>query len=275
MRRALASLRPALRAVAPLVCWLFVALSSPAPLHAQAKADTAMDGQWHFRVMPYFWAAGIDGTASVTGVTEVPIKASISDILSNFDIGVLGHFEARKDKLGFGADELYLNLGTDVPTTSPILGRLDLSADVRQLITEGFVFYRPVSGGRSGAGYLDVLAGLRYNGTRTQLEGTGVGGASLEGTKRTFGWVDAIGGARFRLPMGARVGLTGRGDLGTFGSDLTWNAQAGLDVSLGERWATGAEYRWMDVDYDKGDGLDRRIYNMRYAGPSFWVGYSW
>ena len=187
----------------------------------------------------------------------------------------MGHFEARKDRLGFGADLMYLNLGADVASTQPILGRLDLAADVRQLVTEGFVFYRVVSGGRAGGAYLDVLAGLRYNGTRTQLKGTGATGASLEGTKRTFGWVDAIGGARFRVPLGQRAGLTGRGDLGTFGSDLTWNAQGGLDVRLGQRWATGADYRWMDVDYDKGEGLDRRIYNMRYSGPNFWVSYSW
>src|SRR5882762_9677246 len=132
MGRDSVSLLPTMRALAPLACGLFVALSSPALLQAQAETDTAMDGNWHFRLMPYFWAAGIDGTASVTGATEVPIKASFSDIISNFDIGLLGHFEARKNRFGFGADEMYLNLGAEVPTTRPILGRLDLAADVRQ-----------------------------------------------------------------------------------------------------------------------------------------------
>jgi hypothetical protein len=132
-----------------------------------------------------------------------------------------------------------------------------------------------VSGGRDGAGYLDVLAGLRYNDTRTLLEGTGAGGASLAGTKRNLDWVDALAGARFRVPLGKRAGLTGRGDLATFGSDLTWNVQGGLDLGFGERWAAGVDYRWMDQDYDKGEGLDRRIYNMRYSGPKVWFSYSW
>ena len=64
MRRDPASLRRAMRAAAPLVCGLFIGLSSPALLHAQAETDTAMDGNWHFRLMPYFWAAGLDGTLS-------------------------------------------------------------------------------------------------------------------------------------------------------------------------------------------------------------------
>jgi hypothetical protein len=275
MRRDSFSLVPALRAAAPFVLGLLGAVCSAAPLQAQAKTDTVMDGAWHFGVMPYFWAAGIDGTLSVTGANEVPVKASFSDILSNFDFGLLGHFEARKNRFGFAVDEMYLNLGADVPTARPILGILDLGADVKQLVTEGFVFYRAVHGGRGGAGYLDVLAGLRYDGTSTGLTLSGPGGTSIGGTKRTFGWVDAIGGARFRVPLGSRAGLTGRGDLGTFGSDLTWNVRGGLDVRLGERWSAGADYRVMDIDYDKGEGLQRRIYKTRYSGPNVWGCYSW
>ena len=132
-----------------------------------------------------------------------------------------------------------------------------------------------MSSGRAGPGYLDVLAGLRYNGTRTCSRQPAPEALLVEGTKRTFDWVDAIGGGTLPRAPGTARRAHGPGDLGTFGSDLTWNAQGGLDLRLGQRWATGADYRWMDIDYDKGDGLDRRIYNMRYSGPSFWVGYSW
>ena len=64
-------------------------------------------------------------------------------------------------------------------------------------------------------------------------------------------------------------------DIATLGSDLTWNVRAGLDVALARRWATGAEYRWLDLDYDSGESLDRRIVNLRYSGPLLWVAYSW
>jgi hypothetical protein len=104
MKRDSRPFRSVRRTTAPFVLGLLAALPFPAPLQAQAKADTAMDGSWHFRASPYVWATGIDGTLSVTGANEVPVKASFSDIISNFDIGLLGHFEARKDKLGFGLD---------------------------------------------------------------------------------------------------------------------------------------------------------------------------
>jgi hypothetical protein len=259
--------------VRPILVALFLACRTL--LQAQTEADSALDGQWHFRVVPYFWASGIEGTLSVSGINEVPLEASFSDILSDFDIGLLARFEARRDRAGFAVDFMYLNLGADVPTDRPILGLLDLRADVRQLTAEGFGFYRVISGGREQKGHLDLLLGLRYTETRTRLEATGIGGANLEGTQRTLDWLDLMGGARFRLPLGARAGLTGRGDLAALGSDLTWNALAGLDVALGRRFATGAEYRWLDIDYDSGEGVERRILNLRYSGPYLWFAYSW
>jgi hypothetical protein len=265
------------RSVRACVPWALLAaamLGCPTLLQAQTESDAAMDGRWHFRLVPYFWASSISGTASVAGVNAVPLEASFSDVMSNFDIGLLGQVEARRDRLGFAVDFMYLNLGADVPTDlQTLLGPLDLGADGRQLTAEGFGFYRAVRGGRDQAGHLDLLIGLRYTGTRTRLTAAGLPAEDREGTR--LDWLDGMAGARFRVPLGARVGLTGRGDVATIGSDLTWNVRAGLDVALGRRFATGAEYRWLDIDYDSGQGLDRRIVDLRYAGPYVWVAYSW
>lgn len=265
-----------------LSCWTVrtavavLTAACPELLRGQTEPDRAQDGRWHYRVAPYLWASGIDGTASMLGVFAVPLEASFSDVMSNLDIGLASAIEARRDRLGIALDFNYINLGADVLADQPLLvGELDLRADVRQLTAEGFGFYRVVTGGRDQAGHLDLLAGLRYTSTRTRLTGTGLGGDDLEGTRESLDWLDGMAGARFRLPLGSRVGLTGRGDIAGFGSNLTWNARAGLDVALGRRFATGAEYRWLDVDYDSGERLDRRIVELRYAGPLVWVAYSW
>src|SRR5688572_10228767 len=93
----------------------------PALVQAQTEPDRAQDGQWHYRVAPYFWASGIDGTASMLGVFAVPLEASFSDVMSNFDIGLASGIQARRDRLGFVADFNYVNLGADVLADQPLL----------------------------------------------------------------------------------------------------------------------------------------------------------
>jgi hypothetical protein len=102
------------------------------PATAQAGPPAAMDDDWHFVMVPYFWFAGIDGTVTVKGIVEVPVEKSFSDVISDFDIGLLGHLEGRKSRVGFAFDLMYLNLGAPVAAEDPVLGAL---APVRALGT--------------------------------------------------------------------------------------------------------------------------------------------
>jgi hypothetical protein len=252
---------------------MITTLALAAPVQAQDQPPaTAMDGRWHFTVAPYFWMAGLEGTVSVAGVTELPVEASFSQIIDHFDLGLLAHFEARQDRWGIGTDLVYLNLGADVASARPILGRLDLEADVRQTLLEGFGFYRAATwetaGGRSG--FLDALLGARYVGTSAKIDGTG-----FEGTKRTLDWVDGMVGLRLHAPLGSRFGLLARADVAGLGSDFTWNLQADLTFHLSRHWALGAGYRYFDVDYDSGTGLDRKLYDVTFNGPLVGAAYTW
>ena len=230
-----------------------------------------MDDEWHFAVVPYFWFAGIDGTVTVRGLVEVPVEKSFSDVMSDFDIGFLGHFEGRKNRWGFAFDILFLGLDAPVAESAPVLGALGISADVRQVMTEGLAFYRVANGGqKNNPSHVDVLVGARYFGTSARLQND-----ALETGEQTLNWVDALVGLRFRVPLGSRVGLLGRGDVAGFGSKFTWNLEGDLAVSLGERWALGAGWRHLDIDYDKGEGRDRKVFGVAFDGPRTWVAYSW
>jgi len=230
-----------------------------------------MDDQWHFGLVPYFWAAGIDGTVSVRSLAEIPIHKSFADVISDFDIGLLGHFEARKKRWGFGLDILYLKLGAPVAEEAPILGPLGIQADVRQLMTEGLAFYRAKSGGREdNPSHVDLLVGARYFGASARLEGD-----VLETGKQKLDWVDALIGLRVRAPLGSRVSLIGRGDIAGFGSKFTWNLEGDLAVKLSDRWSVGAGWRHMDIEYDKTDGAQRRLYDVAFDGPRTWFSYAW
>jgi hypothetical protein len=71
------------------------------------------------------------------------------------------------------------------------------------------------------------------------------------------------------------VSLLGRGDIAGFGSKFTWNLEGDLAVSLGERWALGAGWRHLDIDYGKGEGGDRKVFGLAFDGPRTWVAYAW
>jgi len=266
--------RPDFRPHAVAAALLFV-LVQAAPAHSLEGPRTAMDERWHFAVTPYFWFTGLEGAVSAKGVIEAPVDASFSDIWNNFDIGVLGRFEGRRNRIGFTVDTSYLNLGAEVARDRPILGQLGLEADIRSLISEGLVFYRVTSGGDRDGAWLDVFGGGRFVGTSAQLKGTTPDGSDLSSTKQTIDWVDALVGARFRVPLGKRLGLDGRGDVAGLGSDFSWNLQGGLDLALGERWALGAGYRHLDIDYDKESNGERKLFRIKFDGAYSFVSFAW
>ncbi len=166
---------------------------------------------------------------------------------------------------------MYLNLGAPVAAEAPVLGALGVSADIRQLVTEGLAFYRVANGGRpDNPSHVDLLVGARYVGTSARLRND-----VLETGKQDLHWVDAVAGLRFRARLGSRVSVLGRGDVAGFGSKFTWNVEGDLAIHLSERWALGAGWRHFDVDYDKGEGRDRKVLGVAFDGPRSWVAYSW
>lgn len=257
---------------ATCLAMVFAVLSAaPDVATAQSSLETANDDRWHGLVAPYLWASGMKGNVGLNGTFSVPVDASFADALENLDLGFLGRFEARKNRLGLALDVAWMNLGVDIP--GPTRERVTVDADVRSLTTEGIASWRVVQDDAKGA-FVDVLGGARYMKNRA--------GASLErdgeelfGGDRDLDWVDALAGARFRLPVSRTVAFHGRGDVAGLGSDFTWNLQGGLDVKIGTHWKTGAGYRCLDVDYDKGEGRERRIWSMTYQGPYTFVGYAW
>ena len=250
------------------------ALPGLAQAQGQSRPTAAMDDQWHFNVVPYLWMCGIEGTASV-GPLTVPVEASFSDLLEDFDFGLAARFEGRKNRVGFGLDFTYNNLGTPVASSAPIVGQLGLKADVRQLFSEGFVFYRVASGGRTdNPAHLDVLVGVRYTGTRVRLTAESAAGVAYDGEFTELSWLDAMAGVKGRVPLGSRMVLLARGDIAGFGSQLTWNLEGDLAFLASQHFTIGAGWRYMDIDYEN-DDAPVKVFQLAYNGPRVWFAYSW
>jgi len=130
-------------------------------------------------------------------------------------------------------------------------------AEIDQLIGELTAAYALREDGR-----LDVLGGVRYWSLSTDLT---VQGPMMDvSADESEDWLDPLVGVRSRLPLGERVDLLLRGDVGGFGlgSDFAYQLGAGLAWSLGERTELVVGYRHLDVDYD--DGFE---YDVATSGP--------
>jgi hypothetical protein len=249
-----------------------ILLAMAVPTWAQDRPTAAMDGRWHFNLAPYMWMTGIKGDISVGNRLSVPVDASFSDIRDNFDLGFQGRFEARKDRFGLATDFVWMNLGAGVAQTRVA----DFTVDFRQFVAEGTAFYRVASGGRAdNPAHLDVLAGVRYTTSRTRLSAESAAGHEFDGNFQDLDWVDALAGIKFRAPLGSKVSILGRADIAGFGSDLTWNLEGDLAFLASRHWTLGAGWRYMDIDYDKGEGVERRQLDLAYSGPRLWFAYSW
>jgi hypothetical protein len=246
-------------------------LAGAGRVQAQAAPPPALavDDHWHFVIAPYFWASGISGNVSVGNLVSVPIDASFSDIMEDFDIGLMARFEGHKGRFGFSTDLLYINLGA--PVLGSLAEGLDATVDFKQTIFEGVAVYRAYHGGRAdNPAFLDVLAGARYYSTRVRLH------SSLDDADaQAFDWVDAVAGIRFHAPLGARFSLLGRGDVAGFGSEFTWVLEGDLAARLGQSWLVGAGWKHMGIEYDQADSTRRKLVDIAYDGPRVWFAYSW
>jgi len=132
---------------------------------------------------------------------------SFGDIWEKLDFAALGAFEAHNGRWDLATNVVLMNLGAKIPLPD-VLGSREPGVDSRQFMAEADFLFRvhrgaPRQGMRS---FVDLVAGARYNEVSAQLE-TSV----LPDTKRSFGWVDGVIGARFLVPLSGRVAIAAAG----------------------------------------------------------------
>ena len=76
------------------------------------KSATADDDNWHLGITPYLWFAGVHGTVGALDRT-VGFHASAGDVLSKFNIGLMGAVEARKKRFLLPVDFMWIKLSDD------------------------------------------------------------------------------------------------------------------------------------------------------------------
>lgn len=274
----------------PLLAVVSIAVGLGAgPVAATAATDD--DGRWHFHAVPYLWLPALEASADVTlarprgadGVETGPVRLSTKttpdNYLSDLNMAFMFMGEARKGPWSVYTDLLYTSFGNEktrvrnrtgpagfVSTDIDRTARTDLSATVWTLAGG----YRAIE---RSTFELDLMAGFRYLSMDSDLE------LSLQGTGGRFSrqrkvsmdqdfW-DGIIGLRGRVLFpGSDWFMPYYADVGTGGSNLTWQAMLGVGYRFDWGEVTLA-YRALGYDFDRNDA------DLRLDGPGLAVGFRW
>src|SRR5262250_1688212 len=88
---------------------LFVTTVQTQTSSSSAGKPATADDAFHFDITPYLWFAGAHGTVGALG-RDVSMHASPGDLLSHFDIGLMGAAEARKKRFVLNGDIMWIRL---------------------------------------------------------------------------------------------------------------------------------------------------------------------
>ena len=213
---------------------LLMSIAAPHLLAQPQSSSGTNSDEWKFTVAPYLMLPWMDGTTAVRG-REVEVNMAPSDILSNFQFGAMGYFEARKTKWAVGIDAIYMALGTTVDQPP-------VDVDFNQ---GAYTF----TGLRQLNDKVDFVFGARWNVLQGKL---GFKGPQSTVVKETKQWVDPIVGFRLRQPLGG---------FGA-GSDFAWHLYPVVGVDVGRRTTLGVGYRVLGADYKTGSQANLFKYDV-------------
>lgn len=247
--------------------------AAAAQTEAMSRDATSRDG-WHYEVTPYIWGGAIKGAVQGGSLPTINTDVSFSDILSVLDFGLMGAFEARKDRWGVLLDLVYMDLsaGGTASRTGPgpigATATANANLGMKQTVLAAAVAYRATE----GSSPVDVFGGLRYVKLEADadIDGSFFAQTGTVAASADRHWVDPYVGARMRYALNDRWSLTGYGDIGGFslGSDITWQVSAGARYDFSKSVSGIFGYRIFYADYDKSGFLFDMKTEGLYAGAS-------
>lgn len=217
--------------------------ASLAVLALCATTDTRAAEEWSYEIIPFLWAAGIDGREGVNG-SVADVSASFEDLLEFVNIGAAMRVSARRPPVGWFGEASFVELEDTVGTS---LGTVRVKSS--QTFAEGGLSYEFNSA-------LAVYGGLRFQSLDTRID------TASEHLGETKDWIDAIVGARWTPIVSDHWVAWTRTDIGGGSSDLVWLAEGGVGYRWTQRWGAYLAYRLLDTDYEQGGFL----YDVRQQG---------
>jgi hypothetical protein len=227
------------------------------------EAQAQRTGESFFRVTPYLWMLGLDGTTAVLG-EDADVEADFSDILDALNIALSVNMEWNTSSDWFFVlDPMWSQLEMDyvAPTPGPIspTGKVE----VEMIILDALVGYslNENLGGYAGVRYYDQDITLMPDGV---VPSVGLGDD----------WTDFVIGVRAFGELGDKWTMMGRLDGAVGGdSDSAFYGQFTFNRKFGQNMHLNLGWRYYDVDYVSGEGLSLFKWDVAHSGPV--VGWTW
>jgi hypothetical protein len=205
------------------------------------KAAPADDDGWHFNVTPYLWFPGVSGTVGALG-HDFGVHASPGDLLSNFQIGLMGNLEARKGRLVIPLDVMWIHLTNDkgLPFDA---GVNSVKLGLTETLVTPKIGYRIVDNEKVK---IDALVGFRY---WYLGESAAFQPQLFNGFSKSQSWVDGVAGGKFEFALSPKASITVAGDAGGGGSQLDYQAVGVLGFRVSRLMVLDLGYRYLYVNY--------------------------
>lgn len=212
---------------------------TPSPAPSAASAD---ENGWHFNLTPYLWFAGLSGTAGLRG-HDVSVHASPGDLLSHFDIGLMGAFEARKNRWVIPVDFMWMKLEGD-HTTPFDPGVSYAKLKITQTVFTPGIGYQVVNHEKFK---VDAKVSIRYwyLGQNASFQPSGI----LSNFSSSASWVDVVAGAKIEGALTPKVVVTVFGDAGGGGANSDYQFGGLLGYRVSKKVVLQAGWRYLDVNY--------------------------
>jgi opacity protein-like surface antigen len=256
-----------------------------------SKADASGD-KWTFEVIPYIWAANVEGDLAFTpeGSTGAPeVEVGPVDYLKKLDAAAMLAVKVRRDRLALITDFIYLDFSNENSTVKSVTfldgTRIPISASLdagTKSSLEGILWtllggYDLNTGDKAstllvaGARYFRIEATIDWQLT-TSISGPLAGqtfpaSSHISETKELW---DGIVGAQGKLNLGqSHFYIPYHFDIGAGSSELTWQIVAGL----------GYDFSWLDISllyrhlaYETKES--KILENIRFSGPTLGINIS-
>ncbi len=221
------------------------------------KQEIKPDG-WRFSASPYFWAAGISGTAGQFGLPPAKMQSDFGSLFNDLDFSFMGIIEGHYDRYSLFSDIIYTKISTGGQTP---LGVFSKSVDVTSQTFSGFFGggYSLLENGRSR---LDAVVGGRvwYASTEISFNGGLFDGHS---GRDSAAWVDAVAGIRGKYFLTDDLYFSGWGVVGAGQAKIDWDVAGTIGYQFRDNLSAVAGYRALGVDYSH-DGF---VYDVVQKGP--------